>query len=259
VETRASREFAGVTPVMADISFADDEGGRGSAGGGPRGAGRVRVSTSSRALARERRGVERRIRHFLLSLVAARRLSQLGQATLHVENIIDDLEGEPEILTGHPDGLHLRGPGPGQLGAGAQGDADQGRRLVAMDELQRVPRHGLALGLDVHDLPAHHAPRSGGPGHGAHHLADHARVSGTGGDQLEGQGEERVAGQDGHGFAEHLVIGQPAPPVVVVVHGGQVVVDERVGVDQLERARRGDDRLGAAPHPLGPRDDQDGA
>jgi hypothetical protein len=31
-----------------------------------------------------------------------------------------------------------------------------------------------------------------------------------------------------------LVVGGPAPPQVVVIHGGQVVVDEGIGVDVFE-------------------------
>src|SRR6267143_1204068 len=46
--------------------------------------------------------------------------------------------------------------------------------------------------------------------------------------------------------------------IVVVVHRGKVVVDQRVGVDELERARRGQDALGHAAHGLAAGDDEDG-
>ncbi len=53
---------------------------------------------------------------------------------------------------------------------------------------------------------------------------------------LEGQGQQGVSGQNGHGFAEDFVAGGPAPAQVVVVQRGQVVMDQRVSVDQFQRA-----------------------
>ena len=51
-------------------------------------------------------------------------------------------------------------------------------------------------------------------------------------------GEEPVAGEDRDVLAELDVRGRPAAAQVVVVHRRQVVVDQRVGVDQLDRAGR---------------------
>ena len=53
-------------------------------------------------------------------------------------------------------------------------------------------------------------------------------------DGMEGEGLEGVAGEDGDGFAEDLVAGGLAAAEVVVVEGGQVVVDEGVGVEHLD-------------------------
>ncbi len=57
------------------------------------------------------------------------------------------------------------------------------------------------------------------------------------GQDLECQRLQRVAGQDGGGLVEGPVAGRPAAPQVVVVHGRQIVVDQRVGVDDLDRGR----------------------
>ena len=54
-------------------------------------------------------------------------------------------------------------------------------------------------------------------------------------DGLEGERLQRVAGEDGDGFAEGDVAGGMAAAQVVVVERGQVVVDERVGVQHLQR------------------------
>ena len=59
---------------------------------------------------------------------------------------------------------------------------------------------------------------------------------------LEGGRLQGVAGQDGGGLVIGLVHGGSAPAHVVVVHAGQVVVDQAVGLDAFERARRAQDR-----------------
>ena len=56
------------------------------------------------------------------------------------------------------------------------------------------------------------------------------------GQHLKSQREQRVAGQNGHGIAEHLVIGELAAAVIVVIERRQIVVDQRVGVDEFQRA-----------------------
>ena len=58
--------------------------------------------------------------------------------------------------------------------------------------------------------------------------------AGSSRDGLEGEGLERVAGEDGGGFAERDVAGGLAAAEVVVVERGEVVVDERVGVEHFD-------------------------
>ena len=59
-------------------------------------------------------------------------------------------------------------------------------------------------------------------------------------------GEEPVAGQDRNVLAVDDVRGRAPATQLVVVHRGQVVVDQGVGVDQLDRGCRAD-RLGGSP------------
>jgi hypothetical protein len=80
-------------------------------------------------------------------------------------------------------------------------------------------------------LAAHHA---GAPG-GARELFDLAgRVVARAREDGEGVGEQAVAGEHRGGLVVDLVHGGPATAQVVVVHGGQIVVHQRVGVHQLE-------------------------
>jgi hypothetical protein len=62
------------------------------------------------------------------------------------------------------------------------------------------------------------------------------RVDGCGGDGFERQGEERVARKYGCGFAEFFVTRGLAAAEVVVVEGGKVIVNQRVGVDEFDGA-----------------------
>jgi hypothetical protein len=57
---------------------------------------------------------------------------------------------------------------------------------------------------------------------------------------LECEGEQRIARENRHGVAEDLVVGELAAAVVVVIERRQIVVNQRVGVDELERAGRRD-------------------
>ena len=66
-------------------------------------------------------------------------------------------------------------------------------------------------------------------------------------DDLEGQRLQGVAREDGCGFVELAVAGRPAAAQVVVVHGRQVVVDQRVGVDHFHRACQPVERLRRTP------------
>ena len=64
------------------------------------------------------------------------------------------------------------------------------------------------------------------------------------GDGLEGERLQRVAGEDGDGFAEGDVAGGMAAAQVVVIERGQIVVDERIGVEHLQRRAEVGDACG---------------
>ena len=113
-----------------------------------------------------------------------------------------------------------------------------------MEKVQLLRGDGLALVFDVDDLSPQHPPGADGPGKlggGLHHplggifpgeiLAQH---------RLEAQGLQAVPGQHRHGLPVLHMAGGLAPAQVVVVHAGQIVVDEGVGVYQLQGAAEGE-------------------
>ncbi len=60
-------------------------------------------------------------------------------------------------------------------------------------------------------------------------------MGGRVGQNLEGKGQQRVAGQHRRRLVELPVRGRLAAPQVVVVHAGQVVVHQGIGVQGLDR------------------------
>ena len=65
-------------------------------------------------------------------------------------------------------------------------------------------------------------------------------MGGRVGDDLEGQLVEAVAGEHRRRFVEGAVHGRLAAPQVVVVHARQIVVDQRIDVDRLDRGAGAD-------------------
>ena len=84
------------------------------------------------------------------------------------------------------------------------------------------------------DHAVHSACRSGHVGKDGHAPR---RLDGSIRKRFERQRQQRIARQNGGRFAEFLVAGGLAAPQVIVVERGQVVVNQRVGVNEFERAR----------------------
>ena len=137
-------------------------------------------------------------------------------------------------------GLERRARDAAQQGGAGHRGLDQATGLQGVQLAQLVVVAGG--GGHVHVLAADHALHAGGPGH-LGQRAEHARGLAllAVGDQAEGLGEQAVAGQDGDVLAERDVAGGQAAAQAVVVDGRQVVVDQRVGVDELEGGGEGQD------------------
>ena len=105
---------------------------------------------------------------------------------------------------------------------------------------------GSGLGLDIEHLAADHAAEAGGAGEAeAECDADVGVAVGRGiGEDVEGEGQQAVAGENCGGLVERLVRGRAAAAEIVVVHGGEVVVDEAVAVDAFDAQAA---RKGASP------------
>ena len=96
------------------------------------------------------------------------------------------------------------------------------------------------LRFQIEHLPADHAPKPGGARQHQREIGAHGGI-GMGRrvrDHVEGVGEQRVAGENGAGFIKGLVQGRTSPAQIVVVHGRQIVMDQRITMNHLKRASR---------------------
>ena len=96
---------------------------------------------------------------------------------------------------------------------------------------------GFAFGFEIGDLAADHsAVRAGG-------LRDHRqnrhaplRFNGSHRQRLKSQSQQRVARQNGDRLAEDFMIGGFAAAKIVVIECGKIIVNQRIGVNEFERA-----------------------
>ena len=119
---------------------------------------------------------------------------------------------------------------------------------MAVDVLEHPVRDtpgGLLLRLQVCTLASDHAEDTCIAGQDPER-ADHGRrlrgrLHGIKGGErrLVGIVEQGVSRQDGHALSVHDMGRPAAPPELVIVHGRQVVVDQGVGVDHLQRRHEG--------------------
>jgi len=113
------------------------------------------------------------------------------------------------------------------------------------DECLREDIHSLIHLLDGFmdysrpNLPANHPRPTGGIGKGLDLRQPGRGRKRTVRQQRESEGVQRIPGEDGGGFIEGAVRAGTATAQVVIVHRRQVVVNERVGVDGLNRAGGG--------------------
>ena len=99
---------------------------------------------------------------------------------------------------------------------------------------------GLADTGQVNRLPARHALKAGGlRQHAAQqrlHAGGHGAV--VWGQQLKGQGLQRIPTQQSHGLSKLNMNRRLPPSKDVIIHAGHVIVNERIRMNELERASR---------------------
>ena len=114
-----------------------------------------------------------------------------------------------------------------------------------MDVLKGVEADVFPFTFQINHLAPHQTRRTRHRGQFPNDLEQtlrrHTRTAQ--GHHLKGSGQQGIPGEDRHGLAVHLVVGGSAATQVIVIHGGEVVMDQRHRVDHLQGHRRGHRRL----------------
>lgn len=115
------------------------------------------------------------------------------------------------------------------------GGGDEGCRFVRVDKVEAFCGGFALFAEHVFDLAADELFGAGGGAEGADEARGELGLVGVG-DCRKGQRmrEQGVSGEQGDGFVEDLVAGRFAAAQIGIVHAGQVVVDQRVGVQAFD-------------------------
>ena len=106
-----------------------------------------------------------------------------------------------------------------------------------MNVFEHLRANTFPFGFEVGDLTSNHAvDGAGGRGDFGSHFYATFGIDGSGGDRFECEREERVARENGGGLAELLMAGRLAATEVVVIERGQIVVNQRISVDEFDGA-----------------------
>ena len=153
-----------------------------------------------------------------------------------IDEVVGDLESETDISSVTAIWGPRFGRQPGHDARRLDRIFDERTRLELLQagdrrKIQRLPFCGK-----VHHLAARHARRSGGLCKLEHQVGPDERIFMRlrVRENLEGERVKTVPGEYRGSFAESLMHGRLATPNVIIVHAGQVIVDERIDVDGLD-------------------------
>ncbi len=129
---------------------------------------------------------------------------------------------------------------PGQQAAAHAGGPQQRPGFHGVHAPQFLKADLGATGVNhIPFLSAHHAGRASGQGQFRHGAQQHVRRQGRAAHDQKGVSQQAISGQNGRGLVESLVIGRLAAPQIVIVHSGQIVMDQGIGVDHLNGRGKG--------------------
>ena len=178
-------------------------------------------------------------------VILAQPLAGGGLVAGMVEQVVGDLEGQADVAGIAAIRRARLGRDAAHDAGGLDRELDQRAGLQLLQPGDRADVELLPLGDQVEHLPSGHALRARGARHFQHQIGPDERIlMGCGvGDDLERQVVKAIAGQHRGRFVEGAVDGRLAAAQIVIVHARQVVVDQRIDVDRLDRRTGADDPL----------------
>ena len=180
------------------------------------------------------KAIEAYIGGLVILFVATHLLAQLFCCAFNIQNVVGNLEGQTQQIGKFSQGQKLLMGSACQMGAAANGCDKQGTSLTRMELAQLLRGNLLAFELKVQALSAHHTEITGTHSHFPHgfnkRLGLHVLLLQH---DLKGQSQQAVASQNCHGFAINLVVGQPTTKIIIIVHAGQIIMNQGIGMNHF--------------------------
>jgi hypothetical protein len=182
---------------------------------------------------------------FVLGLVFAGGFAQGGGRFFDVENVVNDLKGPADIFAEIHEATEVVAIGAAGDSSGDDGGANERTGFGAVNIFEHAFVAGFTFSFEVGNLAADHAA-IGADGFGDHSEDSKAALGldGRHGESLEGESEQGIAGEDRGSFAENFVVGGLTATQIVVVEGGEIIVNQRISVNQFESAADFDGSIG---------------
>ena len=157
-----------------------------------------------------------------------RGLNQRGAIVVgggNVEQIVDNLKRKPQLLAKLVQLFHYLVGGASDDGPQPERTAKQGASFAPMDRFELRQGNFLCFGRQVGCLASDQGFRPGRVGQGRTTPCGHIAGVDLGGQHLERPGLEGIPNQDGQRFVELNMASCLTTAEVVVIHGGQIVMD----------------------------------
>jgi len=164
-------------------------------------------------------------------------LADQGGIALDIEDIVGDLEGEAEVVGVITQGEVEFAMGLAQHRARLTGEGEQSAGLHLLQPGDPGNIEIQIVGLKVDHLTADHAERAGGLGQSGDQFTANLGIGMGGGmsQHFEGAGQQGIAGEESGLLIELTMTGRAAPAQIVIIHAGQIIVDQRIAMDHFDR------------------------
>ena len=145
-----------------------------------------------------------------------------------IEDIIDDLEGQPEVPAGGAQSRDLTGFGTADEPAHHEGGFDHGGGFIQMDKIQFLAGCvSFFFCEEVGHLSTDESLATRGRREFADEAMGEVRLVGIRvGQQCKGVREQRVASEECGRFVKCLVGGGASAAQIIVIHAGQIIMNE---------------------------------
>ena len=170
------------------------------------------------------------------SLVFARGFAKLLAGLSDVENVVDDLEREADMVAEIGEGCEFARGTIGAHAAEARGAAEERGGFALVNVFEFRNGNFFTLAFEVGDLAGDELERARRVGDFKDDLrCGVAFERRSFGGNFKGLGEQPVAGKDGDALAKNFVVGEFAAAIIVIIHRGKVIVNQRVSMNAFDR------------------------